>query len=146
MITISVSMAGLLCAAGCAVGQEDQTPPNKSRVPTATAAPLTSAETARIANGAMVRLTDAGPIPKHLITGVGTTITWKNDTAKSASVRLIDGTKPSGDIPPGGTFTHVFETMGSYAYRLTKDGELVGVVEVMPHETTQAVPSPSPTR
>ncbi|RCG30981.1 hypothetical protein DQ384_13605 [Sphaerisporangium album] len=137
-------MAGLACAAGCAVGQADQGLPGRP-LENVTAPPLTSADTQRIGSGLTVSLTAGGPVPRQLVAGLGDTITWRNDSGGKVSVHLIDGTRPSGDIPPGGTFTHVFETVGSFAYRTSKDGEPVGFVEILPHAGQEPTPA-TPTR
>ncbi|WP_405140235.1 hypothetical protein OG589_25360 [Sphaerisporangium sp. NBC_01403] len=138
LITMSMAMSGLLAVTGCAVGEAERSLP--ARVRDVTSSPLPRATSDQIAAGGTVRVTAKGPVPHQLIAGTGETITWRNETAKTISVRLIDGSEPSGDVQPGGSYTHVFDTAGSFAYRIGKAGAPAGVVEILPH--TDGTPAP----
>ncbi|GAA1295706.1 hypothetical protein Psi02_11530 [Planotetraspora silvatica] len=140
LITMTVAMSGILAVTGCAVGEVDQAP-SQQRTRPVTSSPLPAAPSDEMAAGNLVSITGSGPVPRQLIAGTGETISWRNDTAKTVSVGLIDGSKPSGAIPPGGAYTHVFDTAGSYAYRIGKSGDPVGVVEIMPQSDQVPVPA-----
>jgi len=49
-----------------------------------------------------------------------------------AEVRLTAGESFSGTIPPGGTFTHTFTTVGNWPYFLSNDPRFAGQVTVEP--------------
>lgn len=70
-----------------------------------------------VAAGRMVRLTDAGPVPKRIVAGPGDRITWRNESFRPREVRLMDGTVASGPIAPGGDYAHTFPTSGTFAYQ-----------------------------
>ena len=106
--------AALLCGlAGCAAPDMTTVEPKISST--------------AIMAGKAVRLTDAGPVPQHLVAGPGDMVVWTNDTGAAQRIELIDGTPPSPQIPPGGTYQHRFPQSGSFAYHV---GGRVGVVEI----------------
>ncbi|MEZ0074723.1 hypothetical protein [Planotetraspora sp. GP83] len=147
LITVSVAMTGLVGVTGCAAGDPDGRPEQSPQARTIAqmeqpASPLPASPDV-ISAGDSIRVTGKGPVPRQLVTGTGETITWRNETAKPISVRLIDGSKPSGAIPPGGTYTHVFDTAGSFAYRIGKSDDPAGVVEVLPQPSSEPTPAAS---
>ncbi|GAA0398430.1 hypothetical protein Acor_34330 [Acrocarpospora corrugata] len=97
----------------------------------ATPAPAVTADTAF---GHEVRITSTGAIPKMLVSGVGESVAWRNDSEAPVTVRLIDGTPPSGALKPGDVFTHTFTTAGTFAYTFADNADPAGVVEVLPQE------------
>lgn len=134
MRNVSIAAAGmsvLVLTAGCGTK-----PPSPKVLPR-----IVSTEEAA---GTSIRLTAAGVIPKRLIAGPGDTVTWRNETGAPQTVRLIDGTRPSAPIPPGGSYSHLFPTSGTFAYRLGKAKTLAGVIEInLP--STPSIPPPRTT-
>jgi len=47
---------------------------------------------------------------------VGTTVTWTNDDSTGHTVSQVGGGFDSGKIDPGATFSHTFDTAGTYDY------------------------------
>jgi plastocyanin len=124
----------LIVTAGCGT----DTPPAKA---------LPRIVSTEAAAGKSVRLTAAGPIPNRLIAGPGDTVAWHNEAATPQTVRLLDGTKPSGPIPPGGWYSHFFSTSGTFAYRLGTAKTPAGVIEINLPATPQPVrPAQRPPR
>lgn len=46
----------------------------------------------------------------------GTKVTWTNNDATTHTVTADDGSFDSGNIAPGGTFSHTFTTAGTFPY------------------------------
>ncbi len=80
--------------------------------------------------------------PATLTVAKGTTVTWRNasasvhtitfnpaQAANKADATLPDGVQPfdSGDLNPGQTFQHTFDTPGTYKYYCAPH-EMVGMV------------------
>ncbi|GGI03034.1 hypothetical protein GCM10011354_02390 [Egicoccus halophilus] len=70
----------------------------------------------------------------------GGTVTWRNDGQRPHTVTAIDrerdatGAFDSGEIIGTGTFSHTFDTPGTYVYHCEFHGrsEMVGIIEVTP--------------
>src|SRR5579885_801236 len=85
---------------------------------------------------------------------VGTTVTWTNtDSIQHTSTSDPDDTTDpwdSGQISPnGGTFSHTFNTPGTFHYHCSNHPTMTGTVEVTgasptPSPSGSASPSPSP--
>src|SRR5262245_19186288 len=84
--------------------------------------------------GHEVLITSTGAGPKLPASGVGEKVAWRNDSGAEVTVRLIDGTPPSGALKPGEVFSHTFTTAGTFAYMLDAEKDPAGAVEVLPHE------------
>lgn len=59
--------------------------------------------------------------PSVISISVGETVTWVNEsnlvhTVTSGASGNHDGNFDSGSVPPGGEFSHTFQTAGSYEY------------------------------
>jgi plastocyanin len=54
--------------------------------------------------------------PSGINVGVGTTITWTNKDAIAHTVTSDSPLFDSGSIAPGGTFSYVFDTQGTFKY------------------------------
>ncbi|GIH21840.1 hypothetical protein Aph01nite_01500 [Acrocarpospora phusangensis] len=109
-----------------------------SPAPAAPAATTPAPVNTAAAFGHEVRITSTGAVPKLLVSGVGEAVAWRNDSGGEVTVRLIDGTPPSGALKPGDVFSHTFTTAGTFAYTLDRESKSAkdpaGVVEVLPHE------------
>ncbi|GAA0975981.1 hypothetical protein GCM10009555_034860 [Acrocarpospora macrocephala] len=101
---------------------------------TTTVAPTPDPANTAAAFGHEVRITSTGAVPKLLVSGVGEEVAWRNDSGAEVTVRLIDGTPPSGTLKPGDVFSHTFTTAGTFAYMLGTEKDPAGAVEVLPHE------------
>ncbi len=64
-----------------------------------------------------VALVDYEFRPSDLIVPVGTTVVWTNTTTSTPhTVTADDASFDSGNLAPGGTFSMVFTTPGTYRY------------------------------
>ena len=63
-----------------------------------------------------VRIDDFAFLPATLTVGVGVTVTWRNDDGVTHRVVADGGSFAGPDIPPGGTFSHTFNTPGVFTY------------------------------
>lgn len=60
----------------------------------------------------------------------GTTIKWTNNDAVTHTVTADDNSFNSGNIAPGGTFSHTFSGAGTYAYHCSIHTTMKGKVVV----------------
>jgi plastocyanin len=68
--------------------------------------------------------------PTTLTVSVGTTVTWKNTDTIQHSVTSDTGLFDSGLFSPGGSYTHTFDTAGTYPYHCTIHAGMVGTIIV----------------
>ena len=54
--------------------------------------------------------------PSNLTVAKGATVTWKFDDSAQHNVTSSDGSFKSTDQSSGGTYTHTFNTAGTYNY------------------------------
>ncbi|MDP9091406.1 MAG: cupredoxin family copper-binding protein [Actinomycetota bacterium] len=54
--------------------------------------------------------------PQAVTVAVGTKVTWIFDDNAAHTVTASDGSFKSGDLSSGGTYSHVFNAAGTYAY------------------------------
>jgi plastocyanin len=80
-------------------------------IPTATAGPSPTAAT-----GTSVTIRDFQFTPANITIKVGDTVTWTNDGPSVHTVTADDGSFDSGDLSVGKTFSHRFQTAGSFGY------------------------------
>jgi plastocyanin len=82
-------------------------------VPTVVATDVASAEV----SGGEERATEIArfTFETPLEIAVGTSVTWTN-TEEPHTVTARDGSFNSGSIPQGGSFTHAFDTAGTFEY------------------------------
>ncbi len=63
----------------------------------------------------------------------GTTVTWRNLGGSAHTVTSDDGTSfDSGSLAPGATFTHTFNTSGSFPYNCIFHSGMTGTIIVSP--------------
>ena len=68
--------------------------------------------------------------PASLTVSVGTTVTWKNTEAAAHSVTSDIGLFDSRPFNPGDSYTHTFNTAGTYRYRCTIQAGMTGTIFV----------------
>ena len=69
--------------------------------------------------------------PSTITINTGTTITWRNKDSMNHTVTSTSGSElNSGTIGGGATFTHQFNTAGTYAYHCTIHSGMTGQVVV----------------
>jgi plastocyanin len=60
----------------------------------------------------------------------GTTVTWTNNDQTTHTVTADDGSFDSGNIAPGGNFTHTFNAAGTIAYHCSIHSTMTAKVVV----------------
>ena len=66
--------------------------------------------------GTSVRMAGSRFEPATLTVAPGSTVRWFNDDALPHTVTAADSSWDSGNLAPGGTFEHQFDSPGTYAY------------------------------
>lgn len=61
----------------------------------------------------------------------GANVTWINTDGQSHTVTSNEGVFSSGDIPPGGSFSHTFTTKGPNSYYCSYHPEEAGTIHVV---------------
>lgn len=69
--------------------------------------------------------------PVSLQVTAGTTVTWSNNDNATHTVTADDGSFDSGNISPGGTFTHTFSSTGTIPYHCKIHSGMTGTVVVI---------------
>jgi plastocyanin len=64
----------------------------------------------------VVAITDFAFSPASLDIGIGTTVTWTNEDSTQHTATAGDGSFDSGALAQGDTFSHTFDTAGTYDY------------------------------
>jgi plastocyanin len=86
--------------------------------------------TPQVANG-YVTIKDFIYSPQMLVVNAGATITWTN---KGASNHTVDSDAPgiigSGNIAPGASFKHTFNSPGTYSYHCSVHMSMTGTIIV----------------
>lgn len=70
--------------------------------------------------------------PENQTVSVGTTVRWTNDDSTDHTVTSDGGGGPldSANLPPGGTYEHTFDTVGSFPYHCTIHPSMMGSITV----------------
>ena len=68
--------------------------------------------------------------PMTLTVRAGTTVTWTNQDSSTHTVTAVAGGFDSGNLTTGTTFTHMFPTAGTFAYRCNIHQYMTGTVVV----------------
>jgi plastocyanin len=82
------------------------------------------------ANTNTISMKNSAFSPPSLQVSVTTTVTWINDDNMVHTVTADDGKFDSGDIAPGGQFTHAFGSAGTFNYHCIHHSGMVGVIIV----------------
>ncbi len=69
-------------------------------------------------------------VPSTLTISVNTTVTWTNKDGFDHDVTASDSSYYSGNIPSGGTYTHLFKVAGTYNYGCKIHPGMTGVIIV----------------
>lgn len=70
--------------------------------------------------------------PMNLQVKAGTTVTWTNQDTAAHTVTFRDGTKGSGLLQQGQSFSYTFASPGTFAYYCAAHPNMVGQVIVTP--------------
>jgi len=134
-------LAGSLSAIACGSSSKSNTPtPGKTvaAAATATKAPAATMTKAPQATGATAAATSAPTstsgagaksasvtikdfefTPATVTIAIGGTVTWTNDGPATHTATADDGSFDSGNLSQGKTFSHTFQTAGTFAYHCT---------------------------
>ncbi|KIC94183.1 hypothetical protein OI18_12945 [Flavihumibacter solisilvae] len=69
--------------------------------------------------------------PASLRVKTGTTVKWNNDDTMAHTVTANDNSFDSGEIQPGGNFSRMYNTVGTYPYHCTLHPGMTGTIEVV---------------
>jgi plastocyanin len=105
--------------------------PAEPTVP-ATAVPAPTDPPPPAGDGARIAMEDDRFDPRSLTVPVGTTVTWVNTGADWHSVAAFDGGFESVQLSPGDTFSHAFDTPGTYKFLCRHHGRqgMIGQIVV----------------
>lgn len=107
-------------------GSNASTPSTPSPSPAPSPGPSSSVT---IPSGAEV-LGNRAYAPDDVTVAVGATVTWTNTDTVAHTSTADAGAWNSGIVAPGGQFSRVFETAGTFAYHCTIHPGMVGTVVV----------------
>jgi len=130
LITLLVMLIAVLFTAACGSSSKSSTPtPGTTKAPatTATKAPAsatgTPAATAATPSGTAqansVTIADFAFTPPSITVKVGDTVTWTNNGPSTHTATADDGSFDSGNLAQGKTFSHTFQTAGTFSYHCT---------------------------
>ena len=68
--------------------------------------------------------------PMRITVPIGTTLSWENQGSTIHTVTATDGSFDSGDLPAGATFSHSFDTPGTFVYVCTPHPWMIGDVQI----------------
>ncbi len=68
--------------------------------------------------------------PATLNVPTGTTVTWTNNDSTTHTITSDTGAFSSGNLAPGGTFTHTFTSAGSFGYHCAIHPSMKGTITV----------------
>jgi plastocyanin len=114
-------LAGSLSAMACGSSSKSATPtPGMTMAPAATAtkAAGTAAPTSTpgATGGTSATIKDFEFAPATITIKVGDTVTWTNNGPSLHTVTADDGSFDSGSLSAGKTFSHTFQTAGTFTY------------------------------
>jgi plastocyanin len=126
-LRLAVIPALLMFAIGC--GGYSAPAPAPSPAPTPAPSPVGASSSVTIPARAEF-LGDRAYTPDNLDVTVGTSVTWTN-TDSTSHTSTSDGTGwNSGTLAPGGRFSFVFQTTGTFKYHCSIHPGMVGTVVV----------------
>ncbi len=124
LILVSLSLVlGSLSAIACGSSKKSPTATPKPIVTTApSATPMTTmpaptvGPTPTMVQTTSVTIKDFEFTPASITVSVGATVTWTNDGPSTHTVTADDGSFNSGNLDKGKTFSHTFNTAGTFGY------------------------------
>lgn len=131
-----VALAGVLFFVTHKKTNEPTTAPTSSTADTSSTAPSTTntePKTADSVASTSVAIKDFAFGPKTVTVKKGTTVTWTNSDSMPHTVTTSFGAPEafdSGSMANGKSFTHTFNTVGTYDYVCTFHASMKGVVVV----------------
>jgi plastocyanin len=75
-------------------------------------------------------LTTTAYVPDAITVSVGTTVKWINNDAVAHTASSQNNLWDSGDIQPGATSSHTFQSTGSFPYYCVYHPRMVGTITV----------------
>ncbi len=85
---------------------------------------------ARSAGGTTVAIDNFAFSPDTLTVPVGTTVTFQNDDSVTHTATDDSGEFDSGNIAYGASYTHAFNTKGTFTYHCSIHSRMVGTIKV----------------
>jgi hypothetical protein len=133
----ATAVAACLVLASCGGGGASApTTGGSAAVSTAPASTAASTIDPNFDFGQTVLITTKGFRPRWLVSLVGKTITWRNDSRVTQSVVFDHESVRSGPIAPGGSYTYHPRTALSLTYHSGRNPHLRGSVQVTPAATS----------
>jgi plastocyanin len=83
--------------------------------------------------------------PRTLTVVAGTTVTWTNYDEDPHTVTADDGSFTSQSVANGQSFSHTFDTPGTFAYHCEFHPDMTGTVVVVPAPAAATTPPPAAT-
>jgi plastocyanin len=123
LMILLVMIGGLFSAAcGSSSSSSTATPPAANFTKVATSQGTAAAKTSTPAGAAQpnsVAIADFQFTPADITVKVGDTVTWTNNGPSAHTVTADDGSFDSGSLAQGKTFSHTFQTAGTFSYICT---------------------------
>ncbi len=107
--------------------------------------PSTGPAASAATTGAAVAIKDFSFQPASISVVVGSTVTWTNNDTTGHTVTADDGSFDSGTVAPGATFSHTFDTAGTFTYHCNIHPSMTATITVVPAPAASAPPVPAPT-
>jgi plastocyanin len=121
----------LLCAAALAAcGASGGSPAASTAASEAAPSEAAPSEAPAAGGGDAVTIQNFAFGPASLSVAAGTTVTWTNSDSAPHTATGDDGSFDSSNIAPGATFSHAFETAGTFAYHCSLHPNMTGTIEV----------------
>ncbi len=80
----------------------------------------------------IVNIKEMAFTPDNITVKTGTTVTWTNDDSVVHTVTANDGSFASDSLAQGKSYSHTFNTPGTYKYRCVIHPNMTGIVTVTP--------------
>ena len=118
VLAVGVLALAVALVAGCSSKSTSTTPTT----------PKTTPSTTPSSGGTNVTIVDFSFSPSTVTVAVGTKVTWTNSGSTAHTITGSDW--DSGQVQPGSTFTHTFNTAGTFDYHCSIHPTMTGKVIV----------------
>ncbi|MHB8896258.1 MAG: cupredoxin domain-containing protein [Candidatus Geothermincolia bacterium] len=136
LVAMGVLIVSLVVFAGCSS--------TKTTTPTTPkTTPKTTPSTTPSGTSSTVSVVDFSFQPATLTVKTGGTVTWKNNGATAHDITFTDFT--SGALQPGLSFSHTFNTAGTFPYHCAIHPSMTGTIVVTASGTSSTSTTPSTT-